>query len=212
MTLNANTPALVPARILVLVSGEGSNMRDLVEASCDPQWGGTIVAVGADRECGGITWANEQSIPTFIHPLERGAPRSEWDRELAQLISQFVPDLIVCAGYLKLLGEAVLRAYAGRILNTHNSLLPAFPGIHAPAEAIEAGVKIAGATLFLVDAGTDTGHIVAQCAVPVMDDDTAESLLERIKESERAQLVDTLGRMIRCGWSIDGRRVRIPHE
>lgn len=200
---------LAPARLVVLVSGEGSNMRDLVEASTDPAWGGRVVAVGADRECAGIDWAAARDIPTFVHPLPKGADRATWDRELADLIGAHRPDLVVCAGYLKLLGAAVLDAFEGRLVNTHNSLLPAFPGIHGPADAVAAGVKVAGATLFLVDAGTDTGPILAQTVVSVFDDDDADSLLARIKVAERRQLVTTVGRMLRGGWRVDGRRVRL---
>ncbi|QWW20602.1 phosphoribosylglycinamide formyltransferase [Schaalia sp. 19OD2882] len=184
-------------------------MRDLVAASGDPAWGAAVVAVGADRPCPGIDWAQEHGIDTFVHPLERGADRHVWDRELADLVARHNPDLVVCAGYLKLLGPAMLRAFPGRILNTHNSLLPAFPGVRAPAEAVDAGVKVAGATLFVVDEGVDTGVILAQCVVPVMYDDDAATLLERIKVAERAQLVDTVGAMVRGGWSIRGRRSRV---
>lgn len=204
-----NFGPLTQARILVLVSGEGSNMRDLVAASRQQGWGGEVVAVGADRQCAGITWAAQQGIPTFVHPLAKGADRAQWDGELATLIGGYRPDLVVCAGYLKLLGPAVLEAFGGRILNTHNSLLPAFPGVHGPAEAVAAGVKVAGATVFIVDAGTDTGVILAQSVVPVFFEDDADTLLERIKEAERTQLVDTVGAMIRGGWQIEGRRSRI---
>ena len=207
MTTTRHEP-LAPARILVLVSGEGTNMRALVDAAGDPAWGASIVAVGADRQCAGLGWAAERGIATFCHPYVRGADRDEWDQQLAGLIAGYAPDLIICAGYLKLLGPAVLGAFDGRILNTHNSLLPAFPGIRGPADAIEAGVKVAGATLFFVDPGVDTGRIVAQTVVPVLDDDDAESLLDRIKVAERAQLVEAVGRLIREGWTVDGRRLR----
>ncbi|WP_022868660.1 phosphoribosylglycinamide formyltransferase [Schaalia vaccimaxillae] len=207
MTPTLQTP-IHAARVLVLVSGEGSNMRALVEAADEPAWGGSVVAVGADRACAGIDWARQRGIPVFVHPYSRGDDRAQWDEHLAGLMAEYQPDLIVCAGYLKLLGPAVLDSFEGRILNTHNSLLPAFPGVHGPADAIDAGVKVSGATLFFVDPGVDTGRIVAQTAVPVLDEDDADSLLNRIKVAERVQLVEAVGRLIREGWTTDGRRVR----
>ena len=201
--------------MVVLVSGVGSTMRALVEASADPAWGGTVVAVGADRACPGIEWAVSHGLATFVHSLprvpagDRAATRAQWDRELAEQVAAYRPDLVVCAGFLKLLGPAFLGQFGGRTLNTHNSLLPAFPGIHAPADALAAGVHLTGATVFLVDSGTDTGAIVAQVAVPVLDDDTEDTLLERIKRAERAQLSDIVGRMLRGGWTLNGRRVAV---
>src|SRR5699024_3932513 len=121
----------------------------------------------------------------------------------------FNPDLVISAGFLKLVGAQFLAEFGGRFLNTHNTLLPAFPGIHGPKDVLEYGVKLTGATLFIVDAGVDTGVIVAQVAVPVEDDDTVESLTERIKVAERAQLVDVVGRMCRGSWRVEGRRVRL---
>jgi phosphoribosylglycinamide formyltransferase-1 len=125
-------------------------------------------------------------------------------------VSAYEPDLVVSAGFLKLVGEPFLRRFAGRYINTHNTLLPAFPGIHGPRDALEYGVKITGATLFFADAGVDTGAIVAQVAVPVEDGDTVDTLTERIKQAERRQLVEYVGRLVREGWTIDGRRVTIP--
>lgn len=200
---------LAPARLAVLVSGAGTNMRALVEAARDPSWGGQVVGVGSDRPCAGIEWAAGRGLATFVAPLERGADREAWDVDLCRRVAQWEPDLVVCAGFLKLLGPAFLGRFGGRTLNTHNSLLPAFPGTHAPADALAAGVKVTGATLFLVDAGTDTGAIVAQTPVPVLDEDDADSLLERIKAAERAQLVEAVGAMVRGGWEVRGRRVAV---
>jgi len=125
-------------------------------------------------------------------------------------VSEHKPDLVVSAGFRKLVGAAFLAEFGDRYLNTHNALLPSFPGIHGPRDALAYGVKIAGATLFFVDAGVDTGPIVAQVAVPVHDDDTEDTLTERIKVAERRQLVDYVGRLVREGWTITGRKVTIP--
>jgi phosphoribosylglycinamide formyltransferase 1 len=122
----------------------------------------------------------------------------------------YEPDLVISAGFLKLVGSAFLAQFGGRYLNTHNALLPSFPGMHGPRDALAYGVKVAGATFFFVDDGVDTGPIVAQVAVPVEDDDTEASLTERIKVAERRQLVDYVGRLVRQGWTITGRKVTTP--
>ncbi|HLS63384.1 MAG TPA: formyltransferase family protein, partial [Ruania sp.] len=133
----------------------------------------------------------------------------DWDAALTAEVVAHEPDLVISAGFLKLVGPQFLAAFGGRYLNTHNSLLPAFPGIHGPRDALEYGVKVAGATLFVVDDGVDTGAIIAQTAVPVLDEDTEETLTERIKVAERAQLVEQVGRLAREGWRVQGRRVHI---
>jgi phosphoribosylglycinamide formyltransferase-1 len=124
-------------------------------------------------------------------------------------VASYQPDLVVLAGFLKLVGPAYLSVLGGRTVNTHPALSPSFPGMHGPRDALEHGVKITGCTLFVVDDGVDTGAIVAQRAVRVEDDDSVESLHERIKVAERAMLVETIGRMAREGWTVDGRRVRL---
>jgi phosphoribosylglycinamide formyltransferase-1 len=200
-----------PARLLVLVSGSGSNLQSLLDASADPAYGAEVVAVGADREStGGVRRAAAAGVPTFVCRLSDFAARDLWDTELTRLCAEHSPDLVVSAGFLKLVGPAFLKEFAGRYLNTHNALLPSFPGIHGPRDALAYGVKIAGATLFFVDAGIDTGPIVSQVTVPVLDDDTEETPTERIKTVERQQLVDSVGRLVREGWTITGRKVTIP--
>ncbi len=124
-------------------------------------------------------------------------------------IASYQPDLVVLAGFMKLVGSSYLPVLGGRTVNTHPALSPSFPGVRGPQDALEYGVKVTGCTLFLVDDGVDSGAIVAQRAVPVEDDDTVERLHERIKVAERAMLVDTIGRMAREGWTVDGRRVRL---
>lgn len=199
------------ARIVVLVSGSGSNLQALLDACADPGYGAEVVAVGADRPtAGGLARAETAGVPTFVARLADFPDRADWDRALTERVAAHRPDLVVSAGFLKLAGPAFLAEFGGRYLNTHNSLLPAFPGIHAPRDALAYGVKVAGATLFFVDEGVDTGPIVAQVAVPVHPEDTVEILTERIKEAERRQLVTYVGRLAREGWTMSGRKVTIP--
>ncbi len=199
------------ARLVVLVSGSGTNLQALLDACADPGYGAEVVVVGADRDgIEGLTRAVKADLPTFVHRVSDYPDRGAWDRALTASVAEYRPDLVISAGFLKLVGAAFLGAFGDRYLNTHNSLLPAFPGIHGPRDALAYGVKVAGATLFFVDAGVDTGPIVAQVAVPVLDDDTEASLTERIKAAERRQLVEYVGRLLREGWTISGRKVTIP--
>jgi len=201
----------VTVRLVILVSGEGSNLQALLDACRDPAYGAEVVAVGADRDqIAGLDRAAAAGVPTFVERVSDHPERAAWDRALTARVAEYKPDLVISAGFRKLVGPAFLDAFGGRYLNTHNSLLPAFPGIHGPRDALAYGVKVTGATLFFVDAGVDTGPIVAQVAVPVHDDDTVETLTERIKVAERRQLVATVGRLVREGWTITGRKVTIP--
>ncbi len=200
-----------PARLVVLVSGSGSNLQALLDACADPAYGARVVAVGADRDgITGLDRAAAAGVPTFVEAVKAHPTRDDWDRALTARVAEYKPDLVISAGFLKLAGPAFLAAFGDRYVNTHNTLLPAFPGIHGPRDALAYGVKIAGATLFFVDAGVDTGPIIAQVCVPVLDDDTEETLTERIKQAERRQLVDSVGRLVRGGWTITGRKVTIP--
>ncbi|MDN5794534.1 MAG: phosphoribosylglycinamide formyltransferase [Intrasporangium sp.] len=199
-----------PVDVVVLVSGSGTLLQALLDASQDSTYGVRVVAVGADRDgIAGLERAQRAGVPTFVCRVKDHASRDEWDLALTERTAAHDPRIVVSAGFLKLVGARFLERFAGRYLNSHNALLPAFPGIHGPRDALEYGVKITGATLFVVDAGVDTGAIVAQCAVPVLDDDTEESLTERIKASERPQLVEWVGRMAREGFTVEGRRVRV---
>ena len=209
--MSAPTPARPsPARLVVLVSGSGTNLQALLDASEDPAYGARVVAVGADREgIEGLARAERAGIPTFVHRVKDYATREEWDAALTASCAEHHPDLVVSAGFMKLVSEQFLAQFGGRVVNTHPALSPSFPGMRGPHEALEYGVKVTGCTLFLVDDGVDSGAIVAQRAVPVEDDDSVESLHERIKVAERAMLVDTIGRMAREGWTVDGRRVRL---
>lgn len=204
-----------PARIVVLVSGSGTNLQALIDAenadkarTADPAFGATIVAVGADRTgIQGLVRAEQAGIPTFALRVKDFAGREEWDRALRDKVAEYEPDLVVSAGFMKLLGPDFLAAFDGRVINTHPALSPSFPGMHGPADALAYGVKITGCTVFFVAGGVDDGPVVAQAAVPVEADDDVESLHERIKTAERALLVDVVGRLARHGWTIDNRKV-----
>ncbi|WP_349880384.1 phosphoribosylglycinamide formyltransferase [Micromonospora sp. HUAS YX12] len=203
-------PASV-ARLVVLVSGSGSNLQALLDATADPGYGARVVAVGADRDgIAGLDRAATAGVPSFVERVKDHPTRADWDKALTARVAEHRPDLVISAGFLKLVGPEFLAAFGDRYLNTHNTLLPAFPGIHGPRDALAYGVKVTGATLFFVDAGMDTGPIVAQVAVPVHADDDEDTLTERIKSAERRQLVEQVGRLVREGWTITGRKVTIP--
>ena len=198
------------ARLVVLVSGTGTNLQALLDACGSTGYGAQVVAVGADRDgIEGLARAERAGVPTFVRRLRDFESREDWDEALTAACAEHEPDLVVSAGFLKLVGKTFLDRFGGRFVNTHNALLPSFPGIHGPRDALEYGVRITGATLFVVDEGVDTGAIVDQVAVPVEDDDDLDTLTERIKVAERQMLVDTVGRMAREGFTVTGRKVRI---
>ncbi len=201
----------VPAtRLVVLVSGAGTNLQALLDACDDPDFGARVVAVGADRDgIEGLARAERHGVPTFVRKVGGYTTRDLWDGALTDTVAAFEPDLVVLAGFMKLVGPEFLDRFAGRVVNTHPALCPAFPGTSAPAEALAYGVRVTGATLFVVDAGIDTGPIIAQVVVPVEDMDDVETLHDRIKVAERSMLVDAVGRMARDGFTITDRKVRI---
>ena len=197
--------------VVVLVSGSGTLLQALIDASADPAYGVRVAAVGADRDgIEGLARARRAGIPTFVRRVADFPDRAAWDRSLTEAVAAHEPTLVISAGFLKLVGPAFLGRFAGRYVNSHNALLPSFPGIHGPRDALVYGVKVTGATLFVVDAGIDTGVIVGQVAVPVEDGDTVDTLTERIKAAERPQLVDLVGRMVREGFTVTDRKVTIP--
>ncbi|PKH43500.1 phosphoribosylglycinamide formyltransferase [Nocardioides alpinus] len=202
-------PALSsPARVVVLVSGSGTNLQALLDACTETSYGARVVAVGADRDdIEGLARADRAGVPTFVAKVDDYSSREHWDRALGDKVGAFEPDLVVSAGFMKLVSPDFLERFL--TLNTHPALCPAFPGMHGPRDALEHGVKVTGATLFVVDAGVDTGPIVAQVPVAVAEDDDVESLHERIKTAERAMLVESVGRIAREGITVEGRRVRI---
>lgn len=168
------------------------------------------MAVGTDRDgIEGLARAERAGIATFVERLADHPDRDTWDAALAAGIAEHEPDLVILAGFMRLAGRHVLERFGGRMLNTHPALSPSFPGMHAPRDALEYGVKITGATLFVVDAGVDTGPIVAQVAVPVLPDDDVASLHERIKTSERRMLVDSVGELARRGFTLTDRTITL---
>lgn len=207
--MNSPVTAATPARLVVLVSGAGTNLQALIDACADPAYGARIVAVGADRDgIEGLARAERAGIPTFVRRVGDFTSRGHWDATLTDTVAAFEPDVVVLAGFMKLVGAEFLGRFADKVVNTHPALCPSFPGTSGPADALAYGVKVTGATLFVVDAGVDTGPIIAQTVVAVADDDDVESLHERIKVAEREMLVENVGRMAREGITIEDRRVR----
>jgi phosphoribosylglycinamide formyltransferase 1 len=200
--------APLPARLVVLVSGTGSNLQALLDAAADPAYGATVVAVGADRAgIEGLARAERAGLPSFVLPVSDFDDRDDWDAALTDAVAAHHPDLVVSAGFMKLLGKQFLDRFP--VVNTHPALLPAFPGAHAVREALDYGVTVTGCTVHLVDNGVDTGPVIAQRAVEVRDGDDETSLHERIKDVERELLVDVVGRMARTGWQVSGRKVHL---
>ena len=194
----------------MLVSGAGTNLQALLDACAGNGYGAQVVAVGADRDdIAALARAGDAGVPTFTLRLRDFPSREDWDQALTTACAEFAPDLIVLAGFMKLVGEAFLASFGGRVINTHPALLPSFPGMHGVRDTLEYGAKVSGCTVFLVDAGTDSGPVIAQAAVPVHDGDDEAALHERIKVAERGLLVDTVGRLVRDGWSVQDRKVRI---
>ena len=156
------------SRLLVLVSGTGSILQALIEACAEPAFGAQIVAVGADRDgTGGVARAAAAGIPAFVRRLTDSPDRFAWDKALAHDCAAYKPDLVIAAGFLKLVGTEFLSRFGGRMVNTHPALLPSFPGMHSVRDALACGVKVTGCSVILVDAGVDSGPILAQAAVPV---------------------------------------------
>ncbi len=189
-------------RIVVLASGAGT----LLQALLDSEIRRLIVAVGSDRpEAPALARARAADVRIFVVPMAED--REVWNRDVVEHLQAHEANLVVTAGFMRVLGGPVIKAFENRIINSHPALLPSFPGAHAVRDAVESGVKVTGCTIHIVDEGVDTGPIVAQCPVAVEDGDTVESLHERIKERERALLVDVLDRIVREGVSVHGRTV-----
>ena len=179
-------------RVVVLISGGGSNLRALLEASAHADYPAHIVAVGADREADGLAHAEAFGIPSFTVPYSSYPSREAWGDELLTTISEWEPDLVVLSGLMRLLPATVVDALAPNVINTHPAYLPEFPGAHGVRDALAAGVAQTGASVIVVDAGVDSGPILAQERIPVLPGDTEHSLHDRIKPVERRLLIDTV--------------------
>jgi phosphoribosylglycinamide formyltransferase-1 len=201
----------VPARVVVLVSGSGTLLQALLDATAEPGYPARVVAVGADRSgIEGLARAERLGVPTFAVRLAEHVDRAGWDAALAKVVVEHRPDLLVSAGFMKVLGPGFRDAVGCPMINTHPALLPAFPGVRPVADALAYGVKVTGATVHLVDDGIDTGPVLAQRAVEVCTGDTVEALHERIKIEERRLLVGTVAALARDGATVTGREVTIP--
>jgi phosphoribosylglycinamide formyltransferase-1 len=200
-----------PARLVVLASGTGTILQALLDVQQEPTYKASVVAVGADRTgIEALARAERVGLPTFALRVKDFPDRAAWDHALTDAVAAHHPDIVVSAGFMKLVGPEFLKRFGGRFINTHPALLPSFPGMHGARDALDYGVKLSGCSVFIVDEGVDAGPIIAQSAVPVLDSDDVETLHERIKSVERTLLVATLGRMCRDGWTVQGRKVTIP--
>jgi formyltetrahydrofolate-dependent phosphoribosylglycinamide formyltransferase len=196
----------MPFRLVVLASGVGTLLQQLIDACAEGSVPAQIVAVGADRPgTQAVQRAEAAGIPAFVCRLADYPDRASWDRALTRACDSYEPDLVVSAGFLKLFGPAFLAEFGGKTINSHPALLPSFPGLHGVRDALAYGVKVTGCTVFLVDAGLDSGPVIAQAGVPVRDDDDEESLTERVKAAERVLLAQTVANMATRGWSVSGR-------
>ena len=183
-------------RIVVLVSGTGSNLQAVIDAVKAGELDVEIAAVGADREgTYGIERSEEAGLETFVVNFNSFPTRAEWDAALTERVASYGPELVVSSGFMRIVSAEFIERFGGRYLNTHPALLPAFPGAHGVRDALAYGVKVTGCTVHWADAGVDTGPIVAQEALTVAADDDEESLHERIKVVERRLLIDVLRRL-----------------
>lgn len=175
-------------RVVVLISGGGSNLRDLLEASEDAEFPARIVAVGADRDADGLAHAEQFGVPSFVVPFGAFPDRASWGDEFLVQLNQWRPDLVVLSGFMRLFPPRVVGALAPRLINTHPAYLPEFPGAHAVRDALASGATETGASVIVVDDGVDTGPVLAQRRIPILPGDTEEHLHARIKPVERELL------------------------
>jgi phosphoribosylglycinamide formyltransferase-1 len=194
-------------RIVALASGSGTLLQALLDARAE--FGADVVAIGADR-AGIPALARGAGLARFVVPVSDFDSRADWDLALRDAVAAHEPDWVLSLGFMRLFGPAFLATFGGRVVNSHPALLPAFPGAHAVADALAYGVKVTGTTVHLVDAGVDSGPIIAQEPVRVLPDDTEASLHERIKVVERELVVDVVSRLISYGYTITDRKVTIP--
>jgi phosphoribosylglycinamide formyltransferase-1 len=178
--------------VVVLISGSGSNLKALLEATDNPLFGAKVVAVGSDNPADGLAHAEHYGIPTFVVSPSAFDSREKWAEVLLANINHFKPDLVVLAGFMRILPANFVAALSPNLINTHPSLLPAFPGGHAVRDALNAKASVTGVTIHVVDEGVDTGPHIAQASVPVLAEDSEYDLHERIKVVERELLVATV--------------------
>lgn len=197
-------------RVVVLVSGFGSNLAALLAAHEEASYGARVVGVVTDNPAAGaLDLARDAGVASVVVSPKDFDDRAAWNVGLAEAVAVFQPDLVVLAGFMRILAPTFVRRFEGRIINTHPALLPSFPGAHGVRDALAHGVKVTGCTVHVVDDGVDTGPIIAQAAVPVREDDDEPTLHERVKVAERALLVETVGRIAREGLYLAGRKALI---
>ncbi|MBB5854928.1 phosphoribosylglycinamide formyltransferase [Amycolatopsis thailandensis] len=198
-----------PVKLVVLASGSGTLLQAVLDAVEKPNFPAKVVAVGADRTgIEALTRAERADVPSFTVRMADHPDRAAWDKAITEAVAAYQPDLVVSAGFMKILGAEFLARFPGRVINTHPALLPSFPGAHAVADALAMAVKVTGSTVHFVDAGVDTGPIIAQEPVIVESDDDEHVLHERIKAVERRLLVETIEKLGRSGCAVEGRKVR----
>lgn len=196
-------------RLVVLVSGSGTNLQAMIDALHQGDVEVDIAAVGADLECAGLDRARAAGIDTFVVPLSEYPDREQWNRALQRRVASYHPDRVVFAGFMRIVDAEFVSVFPRRIINTHPSLLPSFPGAHAARDALAYGVKVTGATVHEVVADVDAGPILAQVAVPVAEDDTEAVLHERIKSAERTLLVNALAKL---SWDVTSTDPDLPRS
>ena len=204
-----STPHGAPARLVVLVSGAGTNLQALIDACGDPAYGARVVAVGADRDgIEGLARAERAGIPTFVRKVGQFTSREHWDLTMTDTVAAFEPDLVVLAGFMRVLGTAAVERYSGRLVNIHPSLLPSYPGLHTHRRVLADGATIHGCTVHFVTPEVDVGPIIAQSALTVRDDDDEASLAARVLELEHKLLPQAVEWFCAGRLAIDGPRVR----
>ena len=199
--------------VVVLVSGRGSNLKAICQAVDESTCDARIVGVVSDRaKAAALAFAKERGIPTRVVRLRKGDDRNQWNVDLTEQVVSLEPELIVLAGFMRVLGRPLLERFPNRIINIHPALLPSFPGHDGPGDALAGGVRISGCTVHLVDDGVDTGPIIAQAAVPVLPEDTPETLHARIQVQEHRLLPRVIHRIARGEIGLDPLRITLPPD
>lgn len=194
---------------MVLASGSGTLLQSVLDAAAADGYPAKVVGVVVDRVCVAQDRAANSGVEAKCVSIRDYADRADWDVALTDAVAAFEPDLVVSAGFMKILAPSFLSRFQSRVINTHPALLPSFPGAHAVHDAMAYGVKVTGSTVHLVDAGVDTGPVLAQEAVAILDEDDEDSLHERIKTVERRLLVEVIAAVATRGVKSDGRKAVI---